>query len=185
MNNKYTDKELNIEHTQASLSKVLEVSRAYISKLVKANILILNNKKKITLIDALKQIKENSNPSYASKINEEEVKEVIENNQIDGLLTIDLDLLTFNEAKTVKERYLAGKAKLEYQTQSKELIDAEQVKKDAFNIARKLRDNLLNIPDRLADILAAESDSIKIRQMINSEIKQVLEEIEIEIMKDL
>ena len=42
---------------------------------------------------------------------------------------------------------------------------------------KPLRDSLLNIPDRLAGMLAAESDAQKIHAMLATEIRQALEEL--------
>ena len=55
-------------------------------------------------------------------------------------------------------------------------VDADEVKVAAFNKARIVRDGLLNIPDRLAALLAAESDEHKVHKLLASEIRAVLEE---------
>jgi hypothetical protein len=40
-----------------------------------------------------------------------------------------------------------------------------------------VRDNLLNIPDRLAATLAAEMDAEKVHQMMTVEIRKALDEL--------
>jgi hypothetical protein len=47
----------------------------------------------------------------------------------------------------------------------------------AFTKARTVRDNLLNIPDRLAATLAAEADVDKVHQMLTGEIRKALDEL--------
>lgn len=85
--------------------------------------------------------------------------------------------LSFHEARTVKERFLAALRKLEYEEKSGKLVDAESVKIAAFNKARALRDTLLNIPDRIAPILAAEANETKINEILTKEIRSALESL--------
>ena len=47
----------------------------------------------------------------------------------------------------------------------------------AFTKGRTARDNLLNIPDRLAATLAAESDADKVHQILTGEIRKALDEL--------
>ena len=53
-------------------------------------------------------------------------------------------------------------AQLEYEEKSGTLTDTAKVKQDAFKVGRIIRDELLAIPDRMADVLAAEDDSVKV-----------------------
>ena len=57
------------------------------------------------------------------------------------------------------------------------LVPKDGVEKNAFDLAKKLKDSLLSIPDRLCDILASENDARIIHTKISDEIKQTLEEI--------
>ena len=52
------------------------------------------------------------------------------------------------------------------------------VKDAAFARARNLRDALLNIPDRISSILAAETDHDRTREILTAEIRQALETLE-------
>jgi hypothetical protein len=52
------------------------------------------------------------------------------------------------------------------------------VKDAAFSRARQIRDALLNIPDRISSILAAESDHDRTREILTTEIRQALESLE-------
>lgn len=81
------------------------------------------------------------------------------------------------DSKAIKEAFLARIAKLQYEIQSKSLIPVEEVRKSAFNTARIVRDSLLNLPDRIAHELAAETDPHKIHFRITEEIIQALEEL--------
>ena len=56
-------------------------------------------------------------------------------------------------------------------------IAVDEVKAAAFNRARVVRDALLNIPERLAAMLAAEADERRVHQILATEIRAALEEL--------
>ena len=85
--------------------------------------------------------------------------------------------LSFHEARTLNERYKAALRKIELDEKTGRLVEAEQVKIAAFNKSRGIRDSLLNIPDRVAPILAAETDGFRISEILNQELKAALEEL--------
>lgn len=70
-------------------------------------------------------------------------------------------------------KLLEAKAKAEIG----ELVSIEEVKRNAFNTARVVRNNLLNIPDRLSALLASLSDAEKIHETLTEEIRTALEEL--------
>lgn len=55
------------------------------------------------------------------------------------------------------------------------LVDAEGVAKGAFEQGRKIRDSIMNLPDRLSPLLVAEDDTNKIHKMLSEEIRSILE----------
>jgi hypothetical protein len=55
------------------------------------------------------------------------------------------------------------------------LIDAERARRDAFACARAVRDAVLNVPDRLAAELAAESDAARVHERLDLELRKALE----------
>jgi len=83
--------------------------------------------------------------------------------------------LTFHEARTLAQRFKAALLKLDVDERTGKLVEAEAVKKAAFDQARMVRDTLLNIPERIGAILAAESDQGKITGILTAEIRQALE----------
>lgn len=58
-----------------------------------------------------------------------------------------------------------------------ELVRADQVKKEAFATARKLRDAIMAVPARLAPELASETDPHKVEIMLTKELSDCLEKI--------
>ncbi|WP_264377802.1 hypothetical protein [Wolbachia endosymbiont (group B) of Philonthus cognatus] len=70
-------------------------------------------------------------------------------------------------------KLLEAKAKAEIG----ELVAVEEVKREAFNVARVVRNNLLNIPNRVSALLASLSDTEKIHMTLTEEITNSLEEL--------
>jgi transcriptional regulator with XRE-family HTH domain len=55
------------------------------------------------------------------------------------------------------------------------LVDAETARRDAFDCARAVRDAVLNIPDRVAAELAAETDPDRVHARLDDELRKALE----------
>jgi len=88
---------------------------------------------------------------------------------------VGFENLTLLEAQTKKEQYLASLRKLEFEEKSGRLIPANEIEREYFDIARTVRDGILNLPARVAAILSAESNPDKITKILTDEILQVLE----------
>lgn len=86
---------------------------------------------------------------------------------------------TFQQARTLREAYMARLAKLEFDEKSGLLVKADAVKNEAFRTARIVRDNLLNIPDRIAAELANETNQFKVHQRLTQEIRRALEDMKL------
>ncbi len=54
------------------------------------------------------------------------------------------------------------------------MVLTKDVETAAFSAARELRDRMLNIPDRVAAIVAAETDEIRVRDIITEHIENEL-----------
>ena len=84
--------------------------------------------------------------------------------------------LDYSRARAVRENYMARLAKIEFEERSGKLISRDEVKVAAFNRFRVFRDRMLNIPDRVAAVLAAEHDSRSVHDILSAEIRKALEE---------
>jgi len=80
------------------------------------------------------------------------------------------------QLRLIKAR--ARRAELEVLELTKILVPAKDVKDAAFETARRVRDALLNIPDRLAALLAAEQDRIRAHELLTKEIRSALERLD-------
>jgi hypothetical protein len=79
-----------------------------------------------------------------------------------------------NESRARREHYQAELAKLQVALQRRELVPADEVKREAFNIGRSVREALSNLADRLAHQLAGETDATVIHQMLSDEHRAAL-----------
>lgn len=84
---------------------------------------------------------------------------------------------SFSEEQTRERHFKAKLAELEYMERVKTLIKAEDVETKWFELARLVRDSMLNIPARLADQLAHETDQRKVHDLLEQEIYRALESI--------
>ena len=84
---------------------------------------------------------------------------------------------SFAQSRAIREAYNARLAKLAYEEKAGELVRTDAVKVTWFNILRVLRDRTLNLPDRLAPILAAETDPKQITALLDDELRQILDDV--------
>lgn len=72
------------------------------------------------------------------------------------------------------KQFKAMQRELDFRKKSGELVEERDVSKAAFECARKIRDNFLMLPDRLSPILAAETDMLKVKNILSNEIREIL-----------
>jgi len=88
--------------------------------------------------------------------------------------------ISYAEARAQHERFKARLAQLELEEREGKLVEAEAAKREAFRVARLVRDAMLNIPDRVAGELAAETNQFKVHQRLVKEIRRALEDLKLE-----
>jgi hypothetical protein len=79
-----------------------------------------------------------------------------------------------NESRARREHYQAELSKLQVAQQRRELVPADEVKKDAFQAGRSIREALANLADRLSHQLAGETDPAVIHQLLSDEHRDAL-----------
>lgn len=75
----------------------------------------------------------------------------------------------------MREGYAAQIMKLEFLEKSGQLVDKKELRLKLAKLHMAVRDNLRTIPDRVAPVLAAETDQAKIHAILLKEIGQALE----------
>ena len=84
------------------------------------------------------------------------------------------------DERELRKRKLAvdlAQAELELAKDQGELVNAEEVRREAYTLARTMRDAFQNLPDRLADELAAETDAGAIHHRLETELKSILRQL--------
>ena len=82
---------------------------------------------------------------------------------------------TLASAQFRKETALADLREMEVRRKRGDLVEKVKVEAEAFRCGRTVRDALLALPDRLAGVLASESDQKKVHAILTKEIRQALE----------
>ena len=156
--------------TQAEFARQNGWSRQYVNKLVKQGRIEVKGGR-IDPVAAKKAIEELAEPSTVLRQSNPSQGEVIASTSypVDNRKAVD-----FASARTMREAFRAKMAKMEYEEKAGKLTDASKVREDAFRAGRIIRDALLGIPDRLADILAAEQDPRQVRQLLDEELEIIL-----------
>ncbi|CAQ54365.1 putative phage related protein [Wolbachia endosymbiont of Culex quinquefasciatus JHB] len=149
--------------TQTEWAREQGFSKQYVCYLVKKGIVELENGliNREQANEAVAAIRDPSQPLRRKNYSENGEK----------LSTMLLKTRIKNEME--RGKLLEAKAKAEIG----ELVAVEEVKNEAFNVARVVRNNLLNIPNRVSALLASLSDTEKIHMELTEEITNSLEEL--------
>lgn len=71
----------------------------------------------------------------------------------------------------------ARQAQLDFMREAGSLVSVDQVKKEAFELARIIRDNVLNIPDRISAELVGVKDQAAMHGILTRELNLALQEL--------
>ena len=83
----------------------------------------------------------------------------------------------YMEAKTREMRARAARQELETRRRAGELLDRKAVERAAFTLARQTQEAVIAVADRLASVLAAESDAAKVHEMLSDELRSVMNDM--------
>jgi hypothetical protein len=155
--------------TKAEYAKHRGVSRPYISKLAKNGILVMRGGKidvaaTDTVLDDRPVDDVNVAPASGTAA---AARPVTEPSGQSGA--------SFGQARTIEMVFRAKLRRLEFETKQGKLIEAEVYRKAVADAFRNFRDGMLGIPDRLATVIAAESDPKKVHLALKTEIARQLE----------
>lgn len=80
---------------------------------------------------------------------------------------------TYNAARALREVYAAKRAKLEFEVSEGKLVPVEEVRAQAYETARAMRDQLLSLPARLAPIVFAAKDVSECHRLLEEALRHV------------
>lgn len=84
---------------------------------------------------------------------------------------------SFVNARTREKEIKVQMLELDLKLKTGEMVMVKDVELAAFTMARKIRDRMLNIPDRVAAIVAAETDEVEVRNIILFQIENELSDL--------
>ena len=169
---------------QSELAERVGVSRQYINKLVLDG--------KITVTDGHVDLEEAAFEfDIPKKILEKNIEEMTAaelRGLRDSISSPDQQEPNPNEmyrdARARKTNAEASKKELELREARGELIEAEQVKRDAAHCAKQLQSSILNVPDRVAAQLAAESDYTEVHRILSEALRTALSSVSVGLRRE-
>lgn len=160
--------------TQAEFARRQGWSKSYVTKLKQLGRLVLRDGK-VDVAASLARIAETADPNR-----DDVVRRNAERREgSDALPGADAERVgqSFAAARAVKERFLALRAKAEYEQMIGKLVEAEAVRRAAEDAGAWLRARLESLPDQLAAELSAESDPARCHALLSDAVHGLLVEL--------
>lgn len=167
---------------QADFAKHIGATPGYITQLKTAGRLVMQGAM-VNVEESIKLIAETKDPGKAGVAERHEKER--EQKSFDGAQDKPpvMDDMSgkagsdYQQARAMKEKYNAMKAKLDYDKEVGTLLVASEVKMAVADGDAIIRNRLESLPDMLAPQLAAESDEQKIRALLMDQIEYLLGEL--------
>ena len=157
------------------------VSRYVAQGKIPESCIVKEGKYKRIIVDcAIKALNKNLDQTKTKDALENKNKQKIDpkiENQKRTIKDAGMKIVSLNEAQTLKANYAAELKKLEYEEKNGDLIPKDIVEKEAFEIGRRVRDSILNIPNRISQELSAMHNPHKIAEKLTSDLIEALEEL--------
>ena len=164
--------------TQAEFARRNGWSKQYVAKLVKQGRIQLEGGKidPVAAKRAIDQLAEPSTVLRESPANKPKTSRAEAPLSVAGP-TDSRKAVDYTTARTMREAFRAKMAKLDYEEREGRLVEPRKIYEVGFQTGRLVREVLLCIPDRLADILAAETDASQIRRQLYEEMEAALQKL--------
>jgi len=165
--------------TQSEFAAILGKDKSYVTRLKQAGRLVLTADGAVDVEKSQNLIAMTADPSredaVAARQSEASAPPRAPQNDAVGN--------SFQQAKAVREKYNALSAKLEYERASGKLVDAEEARLFAADLAATFRGSLEVLPDRIAPELVPLNDTEAVRAVLVESFEQVLTDIADKIAK--
>lgn len=171
---------------QSQFAALQGFSVGYVTKLKQQGRLVLTREGKVDVEASVRRIRDTEDPNRSevrarwraerpAPVNSAVTSDIAPG--ADAETSGDGSEMSYQDARAMKERFLALQAKTDYERSVGELVAASDVRLSGFNLGTLLRTALEGLPDRLAHELAAASEPEAIRGRLVEEIEDVLREI--------
>lgn len=163
----------------SELGRRLGHNKGYIHKLKSRGVLAFDEDGLIDLDDARSAIAASRDPGkhYMGDVNARQREKYRGSFGDSPAPSVSASNSPFVKAQTARALFDAKLKELAFQQQTGKLVDAEEVTRAAFALARQAQENLMSIPDRLSAILAAEDDPARVHDLLTLELGRVCSEL--------
>ncbi len=94
-----------------------------------------------------------------------------------GPIATNPDGITLAELNRQEKALKVAMLQMDHDVKSRLLLSSDDVRESVFTLARRTRDMLLSIPDRLAPLLVGITDASDVNRIMAEEIRMVCQEI--------
>lgn len=84
---------------------------------------------------------------------------------------------SYAQSRAIREAYAARLEKIAYEKETGKLVNADAARVAIFNTARKARDMLMAVPDRVAPLVVGQMDAHEIHRILTDEVRRIAAEI--------
>lgn len=158
--------------TQSEFAALIGKDKSYVTRLKQAGRLVLTAEGLVDVEKSQALIAATADPSRSAQVearaNETMRGERAQPSQQDAIGN------SYQAAKAVNEKYKALTAKAEYETLIGKLVDADEARLFAADLAASFRSALEILPDRLAPELVPLSDTEAVRAVLVESFEQAL-----------
>lgn len=145
------------------------VTEGAVRKAIKTGRITKNENGKINATLADQQWDKNSDPAQVNS----KPAETFENTETPAINSGP----SYQQSRAIREAYNARMAKIQFEKETGKLISVDQVRVEAFNMARNTRDRILNVPDRVIPMLVGKTDIKEMKQILRKELMVALKEL--------
>lgn len=84
---------------------------------------------------------------------------------------------SYAQSRAIREAYMARLAKIDFEEKAGKLVSADGARVAIFNTARKARDMLMAVPDRVAPLVVGQTDPHEIHRILMDEMRRIAAEV--------
>lgn len=158
--------------SQKEFAHALGVDKSHVTRLKQAGRLVLDEGGKVMVAESKRRIEETAAP-HRDDVGARHAAARGAAPADAG----DITGTTFQQARAVKERYLALQAKVDYERSIGKMVEIESVRYAGADIGAQVRVMLENLPHQIAHELAAISDPARIQALLAERIEMLLNEV--------
>jgi len=152
--------------SQAEFSRYRGVSRATVTEYKKKGLLVFLEDGRVDVAASEARLDSSLDPTRGGDRSPRDGKPSAKDSSSELAKEKINELRLKNEKQSLEVERLAGR-----------LIEKDPTAMAAFTLARNALESLLAIPDRLASLVAAETDEAKVHELMTEEIREVANEL--------